>query len=38
MGKYAVKTVPSGIRFDLKASNGENILSSEVYKTKAACL
>ena len=38
MGKFAIKTVPSGIRFDLKATNGENILSSEVYKTKAACL
>ena len=38
MGKYAIKKVPSGIRFDLKASNGEIIANSEVYKTKSSCL
>ena len=38
MGKYVVKTVPSGIKFDLKAGNGEVIATSEVYTTKAACL
>lgn len=38
MGKFVVKTVPSGIKFDLKASNGEIISTSEVYTTKSACL
>lgn len=38
MGKFVIKKVPSGIRFDLKASNGEIIINSEVYKTRAACL
>lgn len=38
MGKYVVKETKTGIKFDLKASNGEVILTSEVYTTKAACL
>ena len=38
MGKYVIKKVDSGIRFDLKASNGEIIANSEVYTTKSACL
>ncbi len=38
MGKFVVRAVPSGIKFDLKASNGEVIATSEVYKTKASCL
>ena len=38
MGKYVVKTTSSGIKFDLKASNGEVIAMSEVYTTKEACL
>ncbi|MBQ4616438.1 MAG: YegP family protein [Mailhella sp.] len=37
MGKFAVKTVSSGIKFDLKAGNGEIIASSEVYSSMAAC-
>ncbi len=37
MGKFEIKKVPSGIKFDLKAGNGEVILSSEVYKSKASC-
>lgn len=37
MGKFVVKTVPSGIKFDLKAGNGEVIATSEVYKAKASC-
>ncbi len=37
MGKFVMKKVPSGIKFDLKATNGEIILSSEVYKSKASC-
>lgn len=38
MGKFAVKKVKSGIKFNLKASNGEIIATSEVYTTRAACL
>ncbi len=37
MGKFEIKTVKSGIKFDLKATNGEIIASSEVYTTEAAC-
>ena len=37
MGKFVIKTVSSGVKFDLKAGNGETILTSEVYTTEAAC-
>ncbi len=37
MGKFVIKEVKSGIKFDLKAGNGEVILTSEVYTTEAAC-
>jgi len=37
MGKFVCKQVPSGFKFDLKASNGEVIATSEVYTTEAAC-
>ena len=37
MGKFMMKTVSSGVKFDLKAGNGETILTSEVYTTEAAC-
>ena len=37
MGKFAVKTVKTGIKFDLKAGNGEVIATSEVYSSDAAC-
>ena len=38
MGKYVVKKTKTGIKFDLKASNGEVIANSEVYASKAACM
>ena len=38
MGKFAVKTVKTGIKFNLKAGNGEIIATSEVYNSKSACL
>ena len=38
MGKFVVKETATGFKFDLKASNGETIATSEVYTTKAACL
>ncbi|MDC6361699.1 MULTISPECIES: YegP family protein [Flavobacteriaceae] len=38
MGKFEIKTDKSGqFRFNLKANNGQVILSSEAYTTKAAC-
>ena len=37
MGKFVVKNVATGIKFDLKAGNGEVIATSEVYTTKSAC-
>ena len=37
MSKYVIRSVPSGIKFDLKASNGQIIATSEVYTTQAAC-
>lgn len=38
MGKFAVRTVKTGVKFYLKAGNGEIIAVSEVYTTRAACL
>ena len=38
MGKFVVRNVASGIKFDLKATNGQVIATSEVYASKAACL
>lgn len=38
MGKFVVREVSSGYKFDLKATNGQVVASSEVYKSKAACL
>ena len=37
MGKFIMRRVNSGIKFDLKAANGQTILSSEVYTSEAAC-
>ena len=37
MGKFVVKKTNTGIKFDLKAGNGEVIATSEVYTTEAAC-
>lgn len=37
MGKFVIRTVPSGIKFDLKAGNGEVIATSEVYTSMDAC-
>ena len=38
MGKFVVRTVKTGLMFNLKAGNGEVIATSEVYNSKAACL
>lgn len=37
MGKFVIRAVDSGIKFDLFAANGQAILTSEVYRTAAAC-
>ena len=38
MGKFAVKETKTGFRFNLVASNGEIIGTSETYSAKSACL
>ena len=38
MGKYIVKNTNTGIKFDLKAANGETIANSEVYESEASCM
>ena len=38
MGKFIVKKTKTGYRFDLKASNGETIATSETYASEPACL
>ena len=38
MGKFVVRTTKTGIKFDLKATNGEVIATSVVYASKDACL
>jgi len=37
MGKYVIKESKSGVKFDLKASNGEIILSSQSYRSLRSC-
>ncbi len=37
MGKFVIKTTNTGVKFDLKAGNGEVIATSEVYSSEQAC-
>ncbi len=37
MGKFVIRKTATGIKFDLKAGNGEVIATSEVYESAAAC-
>ncbi|MBP5156156.1 MAG: YegP family protein [Clostridia bacterium] len=37
MGKFVIKETATGVKFNLKAGNGEIIATSEVYTTEAAC-
>ncbi len=37
MGKFVIRTTPTGVKFDLKAGNGEPISTSEVYKSEKTC-
>jgi uncharacterized protein YegP (UPF0339 family) len=36
-GKFVIKETKTGLKFNLKASNGEIILSSQVYKSETSC-
>lgn len=38
MGKFMIKSTATGLKFDLKAANGETIAVSQVYNTLQACL
>ena len=38
MGKFVIKNAKNGLKFDLKAENGQVIASSQVYKHKKTCL
>ena len=38
MGKFVVKQAKTGLKFDLKAGNGEIIATSEIYAAKKSCL
>lgn len=37
MGKFVIRNTKTGVKFDLKAGNGEVIATSEVYASQAAC-
>ena len=37
MGKFVIRETATGVKFDLKAGNGQVIATSEVYTTEAAC-
>lgn len=37
MGKFVIRTTSTGVKFDLKATNGQVIATSEIYTTEAAC-
>lgn len=38
MGKFVVRETKTGIKFDLKAANGESVATSEVYTSEKACM
>ena len=37
MGKFVIRTTATGVKFDLKAGNGEVIATSQVYSSVPAC-
>lgn len=37
MGKFVIRTTSTGVKFDLKAGNGEVIATSQVYSSVPAC-
>ena len=38
MSRFVIREVKRGVKFDLRAGNGEIIATSEVYTSEAACL
>ena len=38
MSRFVIRTLPTGIKFDLKAPNGQTIATSELYSAPAACM
>ena len=38
MGKFVIKPTLKGVKFDLKATNGQVIASSQVYKSLKTCV
>lgn len=38
MGKFVVSETKTGFKFNLKASNGQVIATSEIYSSKASCM
>lgn len=38
MSKFVIKSVATGVKFELLAGNGESIAASEVYTSRALCL
>ena len=38
MGKFVIRNTATGVKFDLKANNGEVIATSEVYKALKSCM
>ena len=38
MGKFVIKQAKAGPKFDLKATNGQVIASSQIYKDRKYCL
>ena len=37
MARFLIRQVPTGVKFDLLADNGQAVASSEVYRTESAC-
>ena len=37
MGRFVIRRTTTGVKFDLKAGNGETVATSEIYETEAAC-
>jgi len=38
MGKFVLRETATGIKFDLKATNGQVIATSQVYSSKKSCI
>ena len=38
MGKFIIRTTNTGVKFDLRAANGEIIATSEIYASRDACI